>query len=134
MITALNRYLPVLIAVSLFGCGEPARLSVDAGTGPNPTLPEPEKSLLPVMNIAPAKGWPAAEAPFAAAGTVVARFAEGLDHPRWLYVLPNGDVLAAETNAPPKPEDGKGIKGRFMKAAMKKAGAAAASPNRIPLL
>ena len=38
-------------------------------------------------------------------------FATGLDHPRTVYVLPNGDVLVAESNAPPKPDDGKGIKG-----------------------
>jgi glucose/arabinose dehydrogenase len=72
--------------------------------------------------------------PVAAPGTVVARFAEGLDHPRWIYVLPNGDVLVAETNAPPKPEDGKGIKGWFMKMAMGKAGANVPSANRISLL
>jgi glucose/arabinose dehydrogenase len=51
-----------------------------------------------------------------------------------LYVLPNGDVLVAETNAPPKPEDGTGLKGWFMKIAQKKAGAGVPSPNRITLL
>ena len=86
------------------------------------------------MNVAPATGWPAGDKPVAAPGTVVSRFAEGLDHPRWIYVLPNGDVLVAETNAPPKPEDGKGIKGWIMKKEMAKAGAAAPSANRITLL
>ena len=61
-------------------------------------------------------------------------FASGLDHPRTVYVLPNGDVLVAETNAPPKPDDGKGIKGMVMKAVMKKAGAGVPSANRITLL
>ena len=70
----------------------------------------------------------------AAEGTAVAAFAQGLDHPRWLYVLPNGDVLVAETNAPPRPEDGKGIKGWFFKLFQKKAGGAVPSANRITLL
>ena len=64
-------------------------------------------------------------------------FASGLDHPRWLHVLPNGDVLVAETNAPERPQSvpsRKGIRGYFMERAMKKAGAAAPSANRITLL
>jgi glucose/arabinose dehydrogenase len=69
-----------------------------------------------------------------AAGTTVTAFARALDHPRWLYVLPNGDVLVAETNAPPRPEDGKGIKGWFFKRYQKKAGGAVPSANRITLL
>lgn len=72
--------------------------------------------------------------PTAAAGTQVTAFAEGLDHPRWLYVLPNGDVLVAETNAPPKPDDAKGIRGWVMEKVMGRAGAGVPSPNRITLL
>lgn len=131
----LHRYLLLaFVAAGLSACGSAARLPVSAGTGPNPVLPEPEMSLIPVVNIAPAKGWPAGGKPVAVAGTVVARFAEGLDHPRWVYVLPNGDVLVAETNAPPKPEDGKGIRGWIMKMVMGKAGAGVPSANRITLL
>ncbi|CAH0354732.1 sorbosone dehydrogenase family protein [Aquabacterium sp. CECT 9606] len=111
-----------------------AQLPVSAGTGPNPQLPKPDKSLIPTVNIAPAKGWPAGGKPSSASGTAVARFADKLDHPRWLYVLPNGDVLVAETNAPPKPEDGKGLKGWVMKKVMSKAGAGVPSANRITLL
>ncbi len=81
------------------------------GHRPQPTLAAPHESLIPTLNIAPAKGWPEGGAPRPAAGTRVAAFAAGLDHPRWLYVLPNGDVLVAETNAPPKPDDAKGIRG-----------------------
>jgi glucose/arabinose dehydrogenase len=84
--------------------------------------------------VAPATGWPADAKPTPAAGLEVNAFAKDLDHPRWLYVLPNGDVLVAETNAPPRPEDGRGIKGWFMKRAMKKVGAATPSANRITLL
>src|SRR5258706_78546 len=102
--------------------------------GPDPVLPEPETSLIPTVQVAPAKGWPSGAVPAAAAGIAVNAFATGLDHPRWVYVLPNGDVLVAETNAPPKPDDGKGIKGAVMKQLMKKVGAAAATANRIVLL
>jgi glucose/arabinose dehydrogenase len=65
---------------------------------------------------------------------VVNAFAIGLDHPRWLYVLPNGDVLVAETNAPQRPDDGQGIKGLIVTWAMDKAGSATPSANRITLL
>ena len=122
------------IFLGVAGCGDIARLPVEAGSGPNPVLPAPETSLIPTINIATAKGWPAGAAPIASSGISVNRFAEGLDHPRWIYVLPNGDVLVAETNAPPKPEDGKGIKGWFMKLTMRKAGAGSPTANRITLL
>jgi glucose/arabinose dehydrogenase len=109
-------------------------LPEQAGIGPHPTLPPPNPTLLPTVNIAPAKGWPAGVTPSPAAGLAVSPFATGLDHPRWLYVLPNGDVLVAETNAPPQPEDNKGLKGWFMKWFMKRAGAGVPSANRITLL
>jgi glucose/arabinose dehydrogenase len=105
-----------------------------AGVGAQPALPQPNPSLIPTLNIAPAVGWPHGGTPVAAPGTTVVAFADGLEHPRWLYVLPNGDVLVAETNAPPKPEDGKGIKGFVMKRAMTRAGATVPSANRITLL
>ena len=120
--------------VALAACGEVAKLPVAAGTGTNPTLPEPNKTLLPTMNIAPAQGWAEGTKPTPAAGTQVNAFATGLDHPRWLYVLPNGDVLVAETNAPPKPDDAKGIRGWVMNLVMKRAGAGPKSANRITLL
>ena len=120
--------------VILCGCGEVATVPEQAGMGSHPTLPPPNPTLLPTVNIAPAKGWPAGAKPQAAAGLAVNAFATNLDHPRWLYVLPNGDVLVAETNAPPKPEDGKGIKGWVMKQVMQRAGAGVPSANRITLL
>ncbi|MDP9708126.1 UNVERIFIED_ORG: glucose/arabinose dehydrogenase [Pseudomonas fluorescens] len=124
----------IMIAGGLAACGESSSLQVTDGTGPSPKLPEPNKTLIPTVNIAPAIGWPAGAKPMAATGTQVAAFAENLDHPRWLYVLPNGDVLVAETNAPPKPDDGKGIRGWVMKKVMGRAGAGVPSPNRITLL
>jgi len=111
-----------------------ATLPVESGTGPTPKLPEPNATFIPTVNVATAVGWTAGQKPTAAPGTEVKAFAERLDHPRWLYVLPNGDVLVAETNAPPKPDDTRGIKGWFIKSAMKKAGAASPSANRITLL
>lgn len=126
--------LIIAVAGGLAACGETSSLQVSDGTGPSPKLPEPNKTLIPTVNIAPAVGWPQGTKPTAAAGTQVAAFAEGLDHPRWLYVLPNGDVLVAETNAPPKPDDSKGIRGWVMKKVMGKAGAGVPSPNRITLL
>ena len=124
----------IAVAGGLAACGETSSLQVSDGTGPSPKLPEPNKTLIPTVNIAPAVGWPDGAKPTAVAGTQVAAFAEGLDHPRWLYVLPNGDVLVAETNAPPKPDDSKGIRGWVMKKVMGKAGAGVPSPNRITLL
>jgi glucose/arabinose dehydrogenase len=118
----------------LAACGDRARLPVTAGMGPAPALPEPTTTLLPTVKVADATGWPAGAAPTTAAGLRVSAFASGLDHPRWLYVLPNGDLLVAETNAPPRPKEGKGLKGWFMSMFMKKAGAAVPSANRITLL
>ncbi len=126
--------VPMLGSMLLSACGTSAQLPVDAGVGPLPALPEPKHSLIPTVNVAPARGWPEGSQPVGAQGTTVTPFARGLQHPRWLYVLPNGDVLVAETNAPPKPEDGKGLKGHVMKAMQKKAGAGTPSPNRITLL
>ena len=78
-----------LLAVGLGGCGETSTLPIIEGIGPNPVLPEPSTSLVPIVNIAPAVGWPKDGRPIAAPGTQVNAFAEHLDHPRWLYVLPN---------------------------------------------
>ena len=130
-----RRVAPVLcLLLVATGCRESATVSVEAGSGPDPVLPQPDKRLIPTVNIAPAVGWAQGVTPAAAQGLAVNAFASGLDHPRWLLVLPNGDVLVAETNAPPKPDDGKGIKGAVMKAVMKRAGAAVPSANRITLL
>src|SRR5262249_45811113 len=103
-------------------------------TGPDPVLPPPATGVLPTVKIAPAKGWPEGTMPKATAGGTVTAFAKDLQHPRWVYVLPNGDVLVAETAAPKRPEEGKGLKARVMGLAMKKAGSAVPSANRITLL
>jgi glucose/arabinose dehydrogenase len=128
------RFLYAFILTLVAGCADMAQLPFSAGVGPDPVLPPPNPSLIPTVDIAPAVGWPEGVQPRAAPGKRVTAFARGLDHPRWVYVLPNGDVLVAETNAPPRPEDEKGIRGRVMKAVMKRAGAGVPSANRITLL
>jgi glucose/arabinose dehydrogenase len=117
----------------LAACGESAKVSEEATVGPNPTLPEPVSSLIPTVDIAPARGWPDGVAPNPASGLAVTAFARGLDHPRWLFVLPNGDVLVAETNAPQRDER-TGLKTFIMNQVMKRAGAATPSADRITLL
>jgi glucose/arabinose dehydrogenase len=131
---AAFRTVVAVAAAMATGCAATARLPVSAGTGANPVLPAPRISLIPTVHVIDAKGWPADGKPIAAAGTTVTAFARGLDHPRWLYVLPNGDVLVAETNAPPRPDASKGIKGWFFTRFQKKAGGAVPSANRITLL
>lgn len=121
--------------IGLGACAAGTALPVAAGFGPDPQLPEPRQGLLPTVNIAPASSWPEGATPVAAAGLRVQAFATGLDHPRWLYRLPNGDILVAESNAPPKPEDKKGgLRGWVMGKVMAKAGAGVPSPNKIVLL
>ncbi len=120
-------------AIVAAGCGDIARLPVEAGTGPQPQLPEPRRERIPTVQVAKAVGWPTGAAPTPAEGFVVTRLAEGLDHPRWLHVLPNGDVLVAETNAPPS-EDGGGLRAWATKLLIKRAGAGTPSANRITLL
>lgn len=119
------------LTLILPGCAQRPGTVVE--TGSRTVLPAPDKQHIPTVNIAPAVGWPQGVAPVPAPGLAVSPFAKDLDHPRWLYVLPNGDVLVAETNAPPKPAE-KGLRAWFMKRAMKKAGAGVPSANRITLL
>lgn len=126
--------LPALLAATcLFSaCSSGPAMPPEATYGANPPIVAPHKSLFPTLRIAPAKGWPEGVKPTPAAGLAVAPFATGLNHPRWLYVLPSGDVLVAETNGPPsKPRS---IKEWFAQAAMKRAGAGVPTPNRITLL
>src|SRR5581483_7297408 len=111
----LMRAAAAVVGLAAAGCGSPAMLPVVAGTGPSPSLPSPEKSLVPTIHVADAVGWPDAASPTAAPSLRVTRFADHLDHPRWLYVLPNGDVLVAESNGPERPEDNPGgIRGWLM--------------------
>ena len=126
----------VLAMTFVSGCGETAKHRLADGMGPEPRLPPPSKTLLPTVHVAQAVGWPEGELPQPAPGLAVTVFAHGLDHPRWLHVLPNGDVLVAETNKPARPADapGRGIRGWAMDRMMAKAGAGVPSADRITLL
>ncbi|MCC2961041.1 sorbosone dehydrogenase family protein [Massilia sp. IC2-278] len=135
----MRRPLPAIFAAAalsvLAGCGDKSTLPAGAGVGPAPQLPAPKQSLIPTVDIAPAKGWPEGAKPRAAQGLEVQALARGLDHPRWLYVLPNGDVLVAESNKPQTPETKQsGVRAWVMGKVMAKAGAGVPSADRITLL
>lgn len=120
-------------AATLTACSEIARLPESAGFGPRPALPEPVRGTLPTVNIAPAIRWTDGGQPTAPEGLRVTAFARELDHPRWLHVLPNGDVLVAESNAPVRPGR-KGLRNWIMGKVMQRAGAGSPSANRLTLL
>src|SRR5436309_3384526 len=123
------------LALPLAACNDPKDTATVAQSyGPSPNLPPPEHSWIPTVDIASVSRWADGAKPIAANGMTVNALATGLDHPRTVYVLPNGDVLVAESNAPPKPDDGKGIKGFIYKQAQSWAGAGVPSANRITLL
>jgi len=127
--------LPLLLCTGLLaGCGGGQALSPGSTEGVDPALPPPQRALIPTVDIAPATGWPQGATPTPARGLVVSRFADGLEHPRWLHVLPNGDVLVAESNAPAGKSGVDGIKGKVMGVVMKRAGAGVPSAERISVL
>ena len=123
-----------LAASLLAACGDEATLPKNADTGSEPKLVDPVTAVIPTVNIAPAVGWPAGSKPVAASGLGVSAYATALDHPRWLYVLPNGDVLVAETNAPTRPADNPGLKNWAMGIVKNRAGAGVPSANQITVL
>ncbi|CTP84392.1 PQQ-dependent sugar dehydrogenase [Xanthomonas graminis] len=124
-----------LSAAALSACGDTAKHSIQDGMGPDPVLPDPVKRMIPTVKVAEVKRWAEGAAPVPADGLAVQAFARDLDHPRWMYVLPNGDVLVAETAAPPAPEkEGSGLRDKIQGAMMAKAGSTVPSANRITLL
>ena len=124
----------ITVSVTTLAAANEATLPECAGYGPHPTLPAPEQQTVPTMKIAPAQPWQGDAMPVAASGFQVNAFARDLAHPRNLYVLPNGDVLVAETDTPSKPDDYKGIKGKISKHEQYKAGSGHGSANRLTLL
>jgi glucose/arabinose dehydrogenase len=117
---------------------EQATVPVEQGYGPSPTLPNPNPTLIPTVNVAPASAWPDGVAPKPGEGLKVEAFAKVLDHPRWLHVLPNGDVLVAESNEPAR-QDNAGFSLRSLEnwvagLVMSQVGAKVQSANRITLL
>lgn len=134
---SLSALLVSIPLLTLLACDRGPALPESAGYGPNPQLPEPHPtpSWWPFINIADAVGWPVGQTPKAAPGFKVNAFASGLDHPRFLYELPNGDILVSEADAPPPPEDkSEGVRGFVQGLVMKRAGSHKPSPNKIVLL
>jgi glucose/arabinose dehydrogenase len=131
MKSALRRAAAPLSALALVACGQ-GSTDPFAGFGPKPQLPSPKTSLIPTLNARQAVGWPEGAAPIAPAGFTVTRYAGGLAHPRWLLVLPNGDVLVSEASS--EPSKAKGITASIANRLQDKAGATMKSPNRITLL
>jgi len=125
--------IATLTALALSACGESAKNDISTGFGANPSLPDPHPTAIPTVHVAKAVGWANQAKPVAEAGTTVNAFATSLDHPRWLYQLPNGDILVAESNFMMQGLDGS-IKGWFAKHFLTKGGAIGESPNRITLL
>ena len=131
--------MATIVLAPLTGCAEIATTTMpttpSVGFGAQPILPAPQaKQLIPLVHIAPAKGWPANATPVPAPGLAVRPFASGMNHPRMLHLLPNGDVLVAETNAPAQHDAGSGMRGWVMARVMGVAGAGVPSPDRIMLL
>ena len=129
--SALSRVGPPLAALALAACGQ-GSADPFAGFGATPQLPPPKSSLIPTLNARQAVGWPPGAAPVAPAGFTVTRYAGDLTHPRWLLVMPNGDVLVSEASSEPAKD--KGVTAMIANLLQKKAGAIMESPNRITLL
>jgi glucose/arabinose dehydrogenase len=132
----LKSLLAASVVVLLTACAfdNTALTSIKEGMGSNPKLPPPNLEKIPTVNIAKAIGWNEDTKPTVSTGLKINAFAKGLNHPRWLYTLPNGDVLVAETNGPANPDASFSIKGWFTQMFLKKAGAGVKSPDRITLL
>ena len=134
--------LAVLAALLLGGAAfvrvivypESATLDAAAGLGANPTLPKPNPTLMPTVNIARVARWENGAKPVAASGLQVAAYAEGFDHPRWMHLLPNGDVLVAEANKPKTDDPSTGVADWVADKVKSMAGAGVPSPDRIVLL
>jgi glucose/arabinose dehydrogenase len=127
----------IFIALGLIGVWfitrpDVAQLPLEAVTGPKPQITDAREQIFPTIVVAEVDRWKTGETPVAAPGLIVERFADGLDHPRNIYTLPNGDVLVAETNSPPR--EGGGIEGMIERWLMGKAGAGVPSANRISML
>jgi len=131
-------FVIVLVAFGLFAWwvvrGDPAELPFDKVTGTDPVIAEPDPQTIPTVGVAKPIGWAAGQAPKAAEGLEVNRFAEGLEHPRVIYAMPNGDVLVSESNAPSRVVAGGGITNFVAGLLFARAGASVPSPDKLVLL
>ncbi|MEQ1652195.1 MAG: sorbosone dehydrogenase family protein [Hyphomicrobium sp.] len=132
ILTAVTAVYGIWAGAAFATSGAGLSVGADEVFGPDPKLEAPKTSLVPKVNVAKAVGWAGGQKPTVPAGLDVSQYASGLDHPRWLYQLPNGDVLVAESNKPP--QQATGIKGWIMGLVMARAGAGVDSANRITRL
>lgn len=111
----MRKHILIILAIFVVAAGgvlwwvlqpDEAKLPIAAVEGELPKISAPREQTFPTIKVADAVGWKDGAMPVAAPGLKVAAFATGLDHPRWLYRLPNGDVLVAETNSPPREAHG----------------------------
>ncbi|GHG30657.1 PQQ-dependent sugar dehydrogenase [Paracoccus aerius] len=100
--------------------------------GPRPQIPDAKAQGIMTLKMPVARGWKDGHVPTCAAGLRVNAFASGLDHPRWIEVLPNGDVLVAESKEQPGPP--KTLMDHAAQATMRRAKAIGVSANRVSLL
>ncbi len=125
----LFKRLAIAMVLPLAACAVGPSNSLDTGLGASPAIPAPESSLIPMVNIAPVRTRPPGFMPSAPAGFTVTQFASGLAHPRWLYTLPNGDVLVAESDAPKEHDKGSGLFGWIRRQVMKRAAPVCRAPT-----
>jgi glucose/arabinose dehydrogenase len=132
------RNILILLIVALVGGywylsrPDTARQTLVEMQGPLPTLKEMRQEKFPTIAIADVTGWAKGQAPVAAAGLEVREYAAGLSHPRNLFVLPNGDVLVAESNSPARQTSG--LMDVITRKLISKSNGGAVSANRITLL
>jgi len=128
--------LATALTLLLTGCQsvEPGEPGMTYGWGPRPLLKPPAPQTIPLLKPAKAAGWQPGETPTPAEGLAVDAFAQGLRHPRWLYALPNGDILVAETDAPTVSSGRSGLLAWFAKKVMRYSGSGYPSADRITLL
>jgi glucose/arabinose dehydrogenase len=128
----------ILIVLGLVGgywyltTPDKAKLDIGAIQGAVPKVTEIRAESFPTVQIAEIVRWAKGAMPKPSKGLVVKPFADGLDHPRWLNILPNGDVLVAESTQPAR--EPSGLMDRLAKNMMKKANGSDVSANRITLL
>ena len=102
--------------------------------GSAPAIPAAKpQGNIPTLKMPTAQGWAKGQTPVAAPGLKVNAFATGLKHPRWIHVLPNGDVLVAESSNVPRTVM-RNVFDYAMVSTMRRAGAVGVSANRITLL
>ena len=125
--------VPTVLALVLGGCGERAAVDPQQQTGREPVLPAAKNFLVPPMQVPSRVGWHGDAHPTVASGLNIEKIADGLQHPRQLMTLPNGDVLVVEANGPGT-EPVTTLKQLIAGMVISRSGKGAKGGNRITLL